>query len=222
MKIINIITYDKTQFKLAKNISTKPKIELNSVEAKKKTNKQNKLSITKNKKIDNLIFVLFSCFFLNSKVTAINSNYIPQSKMTSVVIDGNLLGVKREDIFNDKFLFSNQTTQNTEIESEIEEIEDDEFRYSAWKNSQVGLTVGGSALSMWFAYKGLNVWEKWMKDQEQKDIEEEIEMTGTYINPGANNVESSIDPITGKKIEIKTNENKDNKDKKDNNSSDKQ
>ena len=47
-------------------------------------------------------------------------------------------------------------------------------------------------------------------------------MTGTYINPGANNVESSIDPITGKKIEIKTNENKDNKDKKDNNSSDKQ
>jgi len=59
MKIINIITYDKTQFKLAKNISKKPKKELNSVEAKKKTNKQNKLSITKNKKIDNLIFVLF-------------------------------------------------------------------------------------------------------------------------------------------------------------------
>ena len=47
-----------------------------------------------------------------------------------------------------------------------------------------------------------------MKDQEQKDIEEENEMTGTYINPGAGNVESSIDPITGKKIEIKTNENK--------------
>merc|ERR1712216_893983 len=98
--------------------------------------------------------------------------------------------------FNEKFLFSNRTTQNTEIESEIEEIEDDEFRYSAWKNSQVGLTVGGSALSMWFAYKGLNVWEKWMKDQEKKDIEEEIELTGTYINPGAGNVESSIDPIT--------------------------
>jgi len=122
---------------------------------------------------------------------------------SQVVVDGNLLNIKREDIFNEKFLFSNRTTQNTEIESEIEEIEDDEFRYSAWKNSQVGLTVGGSALSMWFAYKGLNVWEKWMKDQEQKDIEEEIEMTGTYINPGAGNVETSIDPITGKKIEIK-------------------
>jgi hypothetical protein len=197
------VTCDKTQFKLAKNISTKPKIDLYSLKTKKKTNNQDKLKIFKNKKFDNLIFVLFSCFFLNSKVTAINSNYNPQDKMASVIVDGNLLGVKREDIFNDKFLFSNQTTQNTEIESEIEEIEDDEFRYSAWKNSQVGLTVGGSALSMWFAYKGLNVWEKWMKDQEQKDIEEEIEMTGTYINPGASNVESSIDPITGKKLKLK-------------------
>ena len=42
-----------------------------------------------------------------------------------------------------------------------------------------------------------------MKEQEQKDIEEEIEMTGTYINPGAGNVDASIDPVTGKKIVIK-------------------
>merc|ERR1712167_393773 len=76
------------------------------------------------------------------------------------------------------------------------------------------LTVGGSALSIWFVYKGLNVWEKWMKDQEQKDIEEEIEMTGTYINPGAGNVETSIDPITGKKIEIKPSQDTDNDSKK--------
>lgn len=53
-----------------------------------------------------------------------------------------------------------------------------------------------------------------MKDQEQKDIEEEIEMTGTYINPGAGNVESSIDPITGKKIEIKPSQDTDNDSKK--------
>ena len=154
-------------------------------------------------KTSNLVFVLFSCFFLGNKSNALNFDGKSNTPSSQVVVDGNLLNIKREDIFNEKFLFSNRTTQNTEIESEIEEIEDDEFRYSAWKNSQVGLTVGGSALSMWFAYKGLNVWEKWMKDQEQKDIEEEIEMTGTYINPGAGNVETSIDPITGKKIEIK-------------------
>ena len=55
---------------------------------------------------------------------------------------------------------------------------------------------------------------KWMKEQEQKDIEEEIEMTGTYINPGAGNVESSIDPITGKKIEIKPSKETDTKEEK--------
>jgi len=161
---------------------------------------EKQIKFNKNK---NLIFILFTCFFLNTKSNAIPVNETIREPLAYVVVDGNVLGIKREDIFNEKFLFSNRTTQKTEIESEIEEIEDDEFRYSAWKNSQVGLTVGGSAVSMWFAYKGLNVWEKWMKDQEQKDIEEEIEMTGTYINPGAGNVETSIDPITGKKIELK-------------------
>jgi len=208
MKFLKSIIHPKNQIKLVKNISIKPIKEVININFKNEKNDKNNLKMVKNKNVDNFIFVLFSCFFLNSKANAISSNYNSQPNLASVVVDGNLLGVKREDIFSDKFLFSNQTTQNTEIESEIEEIEDDEFRYSAWKNSQVGLTVGGSALSMWFAYKGLNVWEKWMKDQEQKDIEEEIEMTGTYINPGAGNVESSIDPITGKKIEIKTNENK--------------
>jgi hypothetical protein len=212
MKFLISIIFPKNQVKLVKNISTKSNREVVHINSKKDKNNKNNSNMFKNKNVDNLIFVLFSCFFLNSKTNAISPNYNSQHNLASVVVDGNLLGVKREDIFNDKFLFSNQTTQNTEIESEIEEIEDDEFRYSSWKNSQVGLTVGGSALSMWFAYKGLNVWEKWMKDQEQKDIEEEIEMTGTYINPGAGNVESSIDPITGKKIEIKTNENKNKKD----------
>eukprot|EP00286_Rhodomonas_abbreviata_P000835 CAMPEP_0181288536 /NCGR_PEP_ID=MMETSP1101-20121128/387_1 /TAXON_ID=46948 /ORGANISM="Rhodomonas abbreviata, Strain Caron Lab Isolate" /LENGTH=141 /DNA_ID=CAMNT_0023392669 /DNA_START=560 /DNA_END=982 /DNA_ORIENTATION=+ len=123
--------------------------------------------------------------------------------LNSVVIDANYLNLRREDIFNEKFLFSPQTTRNSEVESEIEEIEDDEYRYSAWRNTQIGLAVGGSALGMWFAYNGLNAWERWMKEQEKKDIEEEIQMTGTYINPGAGNVEASIDPITGKKIQIK-------------------
>jgi hypothetical protein len=180
----------------------------------KKVSSQSKNKMPKINNSNNIIFILFTCFFLNTKSNALGQNGTIENSVNSVVVDGNLLGIKREDIFNEKFLFSNRTTQNTEIESEIEEIEDDEFRYSAWKNSQVGLTVGGSALSIWFAYKGLNVWEKWMKEQEQKDIEEEIEMTGTYINPGAGNVESSIDPITGKKIEIKPSKETDTKEEK--------
>ena len=121
----------------------------------------------------------------------------------SILIDTSKLNIKQEDIINENFLFSTKTTQPSDIEAEIEEIEDDEYRYRTWKNTQIGLALGGSAVGMWFAYKGLNLWEKWMKEQEQKDIEEEIQMTGTYINPGAGNVEISIDPITGKKIQIK-------------------
>jgi hypothetical protein len=130
----------------------------------------------------------------------------------SIIIDTSKLNIKQEDIINESFLFSPKTTEPSEIEAEIQEIEDDEYRYRTWKNTQIGLALGGSAIGMWFAYKGLNVWEKWMKEQEQKDIEEEIQMTGTYINPGAGNVEISIDPITGKKIQIKPLK-KDNSDK---------
>lgn len=143
-------------------------------------------------------------FYLNHLTTLKETSQFNKSfSLCSIVIDGNNLNLKREDIFNENFLFSPQTTTNSEVEMEIEEIEDDEYRYSAWKNTQIGLAVGGSALGMWFAYNGLNAWERWMKEQEKKDIEEEIEMTGTYINPGAGNVEASIDPITGKKIQIK-------------------
>ena len=216
MRFINSLTprnYRNATF----NLNSR-KCSFNEYPKKSKIEKSIEITEQKPKKktVSNFIFVLFTCFFFNNRTNAINFNETSKTQAASIMVDGNLLGIKREDIFNEKFLFSNRTTQNTEIESEIEEIEDDEFRYSAWKNSQVGLTVGGSALSMWFAYKGLNVWEKWMKDQEQKDIEEEIEMTGTYINPGAGSVESSIDPITGKKIEIKQNKENDDKDKKPN------
>jgi len=55
-------------------------------------------------------------------------------------------------------------------------------------------------LGTWFAFKGLHAWEKWMKDQEQKDIEKEIKMTGKYINPFAKDIGLTIDPLTGKKF----------------------
>jgi hypothetical protein len=146
----------------------------------------------------------FNCVFdkvySTKKIISISTLYLTTN---SILIDTSKLNIKQEDVINETFLFSSKTTQPSEIELEIEEIEDDEYRYRNWKNTQIGLALGGSAVGMWFAYKGLNVWEKWMKDQEQKDIEEEIQMTGTYINPGAGNVEISIDPITGKKIQIK-------------------
>ena len=214
MRYFNPLVTNNYSVKLSNPNSNKCRIKKSPSKFKFNEFFNNKNKSNKNRAAANLMLGLFTWFFFNKNSNAIDFNKNIKGAPASVIVDGNLLGIKREDIFNEKFLFSHRTTQNTEIESEIEEIEDDEFRYSAWKNSQVGLTVGGSALSIWFVYKGLNVWEKWMKDQEQKDIEEEIEMTGTYINPGAGNVESSIDPITGKKIEIKPSQDTDNDSKK--------
>jgi len=124
------------------------------------------------------------------------------SKVNAAEINLTNLRIVKEDLCYEGFLFSKNTTRRTMVEEEIREIEDEEFRYRNWKNAQVGIAIGGSGIGMWFAYKGLHVWEKWMNEQEQKDIEEEIEMTGTYIDPGAGNVDASIDPLTGKKIVI--------------------
>jgi len=160
-----------------------------------------KNSISKNnlkKVIIGLSFFFFQ--ILNEK--RVGKVLIPTPSNASEINLSNLR-ITKEDIIDQNFLFSKNTTQKTNIESEIDEIEDDEFRYKNWRNTQIGLAIGGSGVGMWFAYKGLNAWEKWMKEQEQKDIEEEIEMTGTYINPGAGNVDASIDPVTGKKIVIK-------------------
>ena len=189
----NLISAGKFKNKMNKNIKTSPIKQINT-------------QMSHSKMILNIENILknFSCFFdkiySTKKSISISTLYLTAN---SILIDTSKLNIKQEDVINENFLFSSKTTQPSDIESEIEEIEDDEYRYRNWKNTQIGLALGGSAIGMWFAYKGLNVWEKWMKDQEQKDIEEEIQMTGTYINPGAGNVEISIDPITGKKIQIK-------------------
>ena len=167
-------------------------------------------SFVNNIKLTNGLFSFSKNMPLVSKFKAINQkiyNFKSRSNKNrfemAVVIDLSLLGISRDEIFNEEFMFSDNLTSTSVVEAELEEIDDDEYRYSAWKNTQIGFSVGGSAVGIWFAYKGLNKWELWMKEQEKKDIEEEIQMTGTYIDPGAGNIDVSIDPVTGKKIQIK-------------------
>jgi len=170
------------------------------------TTEENEAKITTNLKNWSVGLTFFFIELFGGKKLSTNINFL---SVNATEINTTNLRIIKEDIIDENFLFSKNTTQKTSIENEIEEIEDDEFRYKNWKNTQIGLAIGGSGIGMWFAYKGLTAWEKWMKEQEQKDIEEEIEMTGTYINPGAGNVDASIDPVTGKKIVIKEKENMD-------------
>ncbi|AEA38746.1 hypothetical protein CPARA_1gp088 (nucleomorph) [Cryptomonas paramecium] len=122
----------------------------------------------------------------------------------SNTIDISALDVTQEDVINNSFLFSSKTIKFSEVEVELKDIEKDERRCLFWKDVQTGLVLGGSAIGIWVFYEGLTTWEKWIKEQEKKNIQEEIELTGIYIDPNASNVETSIDPITGKKIQIKS------------------
>ena len=134
--------------------------------------KINNFSVKKNKnsalkRFVKVFFFLTGIFFEIKQ----NDNILESFKsrpVEAVEINISDLGLVREDIINEKFLFSPYATKKTMIETEIEEIEDDEFRYKNWKNVQMGLAIGGSGIGMWFAYKGLNAWEQWMKEQEQK------------------------------------------------------
>merc|ERR1719409_562380 len=117
----------------------------------------NKNKSNKDRAAVNLMLGIFTWFFFYKNSNAIDFNKNIKNTPASVIVDGNLLGIKREEIFNEKFLFSHRTTQNTEIESEIEEIEDDEFRYSAWKNSYVVIGAQLSPILKNKQYKSLNV-----------------------------------------------------------------
>ncbi|ABW98060.1 hypothetical protein HAN_2g234 (nucleomorph) [Hemiselmis andersenii] len=187
---------------IKKKISFFPTKKKNINENKKNktiTSGKNFSKFAANLKKSALILTFSIAEIINGNKMINNANL---SKVNAAEINLTNLRIVKEDLCYEGFLFSKNTTRRTMVEEEIREIEDEEFRYRNWKNAQVGIAIGGSGIGMWFAYKGLHVWEKWMNEQEQKDIEEEIEMTGTYIDPGAGNVDASIDPLTGKKIVI--------------------
>mmetsp|Transcript_6575 Transcript_6575/g.12767 ORF Transcript_6575/g.12767 Transcript_6575/m.12767 type:complete len:224 (+) Transcript_6575:52-723(+) len=219
----------KILFPINKLIAAKKNIGLNITKKKSQIQEKKAEIKPKNKKLSEfatnfkktILILTFSITEIISGKNVLNNASV--SNVNAAEINTINLRLTKEDLANEDFLFSKNTTQRTKIEDEICEIEDEEFRYRNWKNAQVGIAIGGSGIGMWFAYKGLHVWEKWMNEQEQKDIEEEIEMTGTYIDPGAGNVDASIDPVTGKKIVIKEkkdqnqNDEKNRKNKKDDN-----
>lgn len=165
----------------------------------KKVLKEDKI---KNENLHHLkvIVLILTTFITQIGSTKKVSKIFKTSNLNAIEIDTVGLRITREDMLNEKFLFSHKLIQNSSVENDIQEIEDEEYNYKNWRNSQIGLAIGGSILGMWFTFKGLNAWEKWMKDQEQKDIQEEIKMTGRYIHPSAKNLNISVDPVTGKKI----------------------
>jgi hypothetical protein len=108
------------------------------------------------------------------------------------VIDGNssgiplgALGIKQEDYLSHRELSKLKTTQYSEAEEELMELEEDELENKWFHDLQVMWAGLASVGGIMVLYKGGVLWEKWIQEQERKDMEEEIELTGTFIDPRA-------------------------------------
>jgi hypothetical protein len=103
--------------------------------------------------------------------------------------DGSLplpaLGIKQEEYVSHRELARRKTTQYSEAEEEIMELEEDQFETQWFHDLQVMWAALASVGGIVVLYKGGVLWEKWIHEQEQKDMEEEIELTGTFIDPRA-------------------------------------
>ncbi|CAN8072637.1 unnamed protein product [Agarophyton chilense] len=118
------------------------------------------------------------------------------------------LGIKREEFVGERELRRRKTTQLSEAEQEIMELEEWELATQWFRNMQALWAAIASVGGIFLLYRGGVMWENWIKEQERKDMEEEIKLTGTFIDPRA-----------VRKDDEKKNGNKRNKPKKDDSSS---
>ncbi|GAB0494046.1 hypothetical protein MMPV_005336 [Pyropia vietnamensis] len=124
-------------------------------------------------------------------------------------IDLSKLGIKYDDLINDQVLMSDKTVSYNEAEMEIMELEDLQ-ELDGWRQGlKLGMSLGVSATGLAILYKGGVLWERWIKEQEKKDMEDEIELTGTFIAPSAVRLAEEEEAAAKKKKKRKDKQNKD-------------
>jgi hypothetical protein len=96
-----------------------------------------------------------------------------------------VLGVRTEEFMSHRELKSAKTTQYSEAEEEIIELEEDEVESKWFRDLQILWAGLASVGGIMILYKGGVLWERWIQEQERKDMEEEIELTGIFIDPRA-------------------------------------
>lgn len=65
------------------------------------------------------------------------------------------------------------------------ELEEWEAQTESFRSMQAFWAGLISVAGIFMLYKGGVMWENWIKEQERKDMEEEIKLTGTFIDPRA-------------------------------------
>ena len=76
----------------------------------------------------------------------------------------------------------------TEAQEELFELEEDRIQFQWLRNVHMFAGALYSAIGLFVLYKAGAMWERWMKEQEEKEIENEIKLTGTFIDPRADRI----------------------------------
>lgn len=100
------------------------------------------------------------------------------------------------------FIFSDSLTYKGDLAEELDELD---AAKEDNKNAAVVSTItttGGALGLVYLTARGLTAIENYFKRQELKEIEAERELTGQYISVDAGDVDTSIDPLTGKNLTI--------------------
>ena len=100
------------------------------------------------------------------------------------------------------YIFSDAITAKSDLVDELEQLDEDANDRRVQKSASTLVMWGGAGGMVYLAVQGLQGIERYMKRQEEEDIEAERELTGQYVSVDAGDVESVIDPKTGKNITI--------------------
>lgn len=109
-----------------------------------------------------------------------------------------MLGIDMNKIAGEKQLKSKSWTKMTEAQEELFELEEDRIQFQWLHNVHMFAGALYSLVGLIVLYKAGALWEKWMKEQEQKEIEKEIRLTGTFIDPRANRIPEEEEGLSQK------------------------
>ena len=99
-------------------------------------------------------------------------------------------------------IFSDALMTQSPLEDELQQLDEAKNERSVAKSVGTLITYGGALGGVYIAVQGLSSVERWMKQNELDDIKAEIELTGQYTSVDASDVDTAIDPTTGKNLTI--------------------
>jgi hypothetical protein len=137
------------------------------------------------------------------KTKTLDAPYVHSPPRPDTVDFDAIVSQKTASRFTERsFMFSDSLTGKSDLELELEQLDDAANSGKSSKALSTAATYVGAAGMVYGTVQGLRGVERWMKRQELLDIEEEREMTGQYVSVDASDVETAIDPTTGKNLTI--------------------